>query len=182
MPTEHCLERLFLTGFRGTGKTTIAGLVAERCGLLLLDLDHEIQNSSGLTIAEIFARGGEGEFRRIESEQLMRACQGSPAVVGLGGGAILAAENRRLIKRSGQCVWLTASAETIAARIAGDAATAAQRPALTKLSQLEEIRHLLETREPLYREVADLIVDTEAATLDEIARQIVEQFFPGKHV
>ena len=168
--------RVFLTGFRGTGKSTVAKYLAAELRTRAVDLDQEIQKAAGKSIAEIFAEGGESAFRAAETDQLARVCEAEPAVVALGGGAILAAGNRELIKKSGKCVWLTASAETIAARMASDAATAAQRPALTKLSQLDEIRQLLEIREPLYREVADIVIDTESAKPEELASQLSRHF------
>lgn len=147
-------------------------------GIPWIDLDHAIQTESGRSIAEIFDAYGESGFRDLESRSLKKAVIDPPHVISLGGGAILSSENRDLIKNSGRCVWLTASPETIAGRIAGDVVTTAQRPALTKLASLDEIRHLLNVREPFYREVAELTINTENQTSQEIAEQIVAWLGP----
>ena len=88
-------------------------------------------------------------------------CRRDRLVLAAGGGAPLRPENRRAIRAAGKVVWLTARPETILARMSGDPATAAQRPSLTGQPPLDEIRHLLEIRTPVYRELADLVVDTE---------------------
>lgn len=173
-PTElPPLSHLFLAGYRGTGKSSIASLLAQRLAIPAVDLDAAIQQRAGRTIAEIFAGSGEEEFRRLES-QTLRELAGQPAahVVALGGGAVLREENRRVIRDSGRCVRLTAAVETIAARIAGDGATAAQRPPLTRLGQIEEIRQLLELRREAYEAAADWTVDTEGKSLADVAEEI----------
>jgi shikimate kinase len=94
-------------------------------------------------------------------------------VVALGGGAILREENRQLIAAAGRCVWLTARPETLARRLAADQATEQRRPALTDLTPADEIRAVLQQREPLYRGSADLIVDTEGKTPPQVAHAIL---------
>lgn len=169
-PVSH----LFLAGYRGTGKSSIASLLAERLAIPAVDLDAAVQQAAGRTIAEIFADAGEDEFRQLESQTLREvASQSAARIVALGGGAVLREENRRVIRKSGRCVRLVASVETIAARIAGDGMTAAQRPPLTRLGQIEEIRQLLEVRREAYEAVADLTVDTEQKSVAEVADEIV---------
>lgn len=171
---------LYLSGYRGTGKTTVGRLVAQQLATECVDLDVAIEAAAGKTIAEIFDGGGESAFRDWET-RCLRELETRPAanpaaaiVVSLGGGAILRDENRQLIADSGVCVWLKASPETIASRINMDETTAQRRPALTQLSPLEEIRAVLEQREPLYRESARLIVDTEQKSPQQVGREIVQ--------
>ncbi|WP_203328955.1 shikimate kinase [Candidatus Laterigemmans baculatus] len=167
------MSHLFLAGYRGTGKSSIAALLAQRWSLPAVDLDAVVQELAGRSIAEIFADAGEAEFRRLESQALGEvAARHSPQIVALGGGAVLREENRRVIRSSGRCVRLTASVETIAARIAGDGVTAAQRPPLTRLGQIEEIRQLLEARREAYEAAAEWTVDTEGKSLAEVAEEI----------
>jgi shikimate kinase len=97
-------------------------------------------------------------------------------VVSLGGGAIIRDENRSAIRALGLTVWLQASPETLHKRICDDVATAAQRPKLSKLGDLEEIRTILARREAWYDEVADLRISTESLTLDEVTAQIAAWF------
>lgn len=167
-------HHLFLAGYRGTGKSAVAEVLSERLRMQAVDLDADIQRSAGRSIAEIFASGGEGEFRRLESERLDEIAKGPARLVALGGGAVLREENRRVIRQAGRCALLTASVETIAARIAGDSASAAQRPALTTLGQLEEIRQLLESRNHAYRAVADFVVDTDRKSVTQVAGEIAQ--------
>src|SRR5690606_40397109 len=98
-----------------------------------------------------------------------------PAIVSLGGGAILRAENRALIRGSGVCVWLRVDADTVMQRLTADATTAERRPALTALPQQEEIEKLLADRLPLYEQVAALQLDTNGRAIEEIVQQILQQ-------
>ncbi|GAA5504739.1 shikimate kinase [Novipirellula caenicola] len=164
---------LYLTGYRGTGKTSVATRLADSLGCAVVDLDVRIQSHAGCSIREIFANGGEQAFRDIESEILDVVATESPSVVALGGGAILRKSNREKIRSSGHCIWLVANAETLAARIAADEGTAANRPALTPLSQLDEIRELLTTRHPFYDEVANAQINTEGKSLEQVSEEAI---------
>jgi shikimate kinase len=163
---------VMLIGYRGTGKSTVARLLAERLGWVWIDADDEIERRAGRTIREIFAMGGEVAFRGWESQVVEDLSRRRHSVVALGGGAVLRHENRAWI-REGCVVWLTAPAETIQARVAMDPATASRRPNLTISGGLAEIQQLLAVREPLYRECADWVVDTVDKTPDQIADEIV---------
>lgn len=165
-------HHLFLAGYRGTGKTAVAQVLSERLRMQAVDLDDEIQEAAGRSIAEIFAGGGESEFRRLESERLAEIAAGPARLIALGGGAVLREENRRVIRQTGRCVLLTASVETLAQRVAGDAASGAQRPALTSLGQAEEIRQLLDARKTAYQAAADHVVDTEGKSVQQVADEI----------
>ncbi|TWU17710.1 Shikimate kinase 2 [Novipirellula galeiformis] len=142
-------------------------------GREMIDLDARVQAHAGRSIREIFQDSGETGFRDLESEMLRVVAAESPAVVSLGGGAILRAENRAILRASGNCIWLVATAETLANRIAADVATTANRPALTSLGVLDEIRQMLETRQPLYADAADLSIDTSAKSIKQVSDEIV---------
>ncbi|MCC9605289.1 shikimate kinase [Blastopirellula sp. JC732] len=169
---------LALVGFRGVGKSHVARLLGERLGWPAVDADVELQTRAQQTIAEIFAADGEQAFRDLETAVVADLTQRDQQVIALGGGAVLRAENRAAIRSNCFTVWLTADAETILARISADTATAAQRPGLTDKQPLDEIQHLLEVREPLYREAADAIVDTQTRTPEEAADEIYQLFAP----
>jgi shikimate kinase len=164
---------LTLIGYRATGKTTLARLLAERLGWDWADADAEIEHRAGKSIERIFADEGEPAFRDLEAQVIADLCRRDRLVLAAGGGAPLRPENRRAIREAGKVVWLTARPETILARMAADPATAAQRPSLTGRPPLDEIRHLLEIRTPVYRELADLAVDTENKPPAELATEIV---------
>jgi shikimate kinase len=171
--------RVVLVGYRGTGKTTAGRLVAQALGWPFLDIDPLIEQRAGLDIAAIFARHGEAHFRDLESAVIADLAGTDPAVISAGGGAVLRPQNVQHLRHGSLVVWLTASAETLHERIAADAATAARRPNLTALAGLDEVRHLLEAREPCYRSAADVVLDTETFSPAQVAEQILKHV-PGR--
>src|SRR6185369_11029470 len=147
-----------LIGYRGSGKSTVAAPLAERLGWSWIDADAVIEQRAGCSIREIFAAEGEPGFRRRERDVLSELLRGDKLVIAAGGGAILSAETRADMRAAGPVVWLRASVETLAARIAGDATTAERRPNLVS-GGVQEICDLLAFREPLYRECATIVID-----------------------
>jgi shikimate kinase len=164
---------LVLIGYRATGKTTLARLLAERLDWDWIDADVEIERRAGKSIARIFAEDGEPAFRNLEAEVIAELCGRSRLVLAAGGGAVLRPESRQVMRASGKVVWLKASPEAIDARMSGDATTAARRPDLTSKGGLEEIVDLLGQREPIYRQSAHLEVDTEGKSPEDIATEIL---------
>lgn len=167
---------LYLVGYRGSGKTTLAKQLAVELNLPWYDSDQEVERSEKATIREIFEKHGETGFRDREVASIDRLSQQSDSVIALGGGAVLRPKNRQTLKRTGYCVWLTAQPEELFRRIQGDSATAENRPALTALGGYDEIMTLLARREPLYREVADKTVETEKIPPDELVKQIANWY------
>jgi shikimate kinase len=168
--------RVFLIGYRGTGKTTVARELASRLGYESVDADDIVEEAVGLSIAEIFAKSGEAGFRELESQAIEALVGKRRIVIGLGGGAVLRDDNRQAIRGAGGAVvWLTASVPTILARLEADTATVSRRPNLTKSGGHEEVEALLAARTPLYHECATLIVDTEGKSAADVAEQIAAQ-------
>lgn len=165
---------LVLIGYRGTGKSTVGQLLATRWGCALIDMDEEIERRAGMSIAEIFAAEDEAGFRRREVEVARDVSRLDQHVIAAGGGAVVNPANRQLLRGSGRVVWLRASAESIHARIAGDATTAARRPNLTASGGLDEVERLLAERTPIYQDAADLVIDTEGKTAAEVADEIAD--------
>jgi shikimate kinase len=165
---------LVLIGYRGTGKSTVGRLLANRCKWAFVDADEELEQRAGRSIREIFAVDGEEAFRELESHVVADLLRGDEQTVALGGGAVLRAENRQAITaKANRVVWLKASAATLYRRIRGDATSQERRPNLTAGGGLKEVVHLLTVREPLYRECAEFTVDTEGKTPEQIAHEIV---------
>jgi shikimate kinase len=164
---------VFLIGYRGSGKTTVARRLAELLGWTFIDADAELESRAGKSIKEIFAAGGEPAFRELESRVITDLAERKEHVVALGGGAILREANRKAIAGRGPVVWLQASPETLFARINADPTTADRRPNLTAEGGVVEIRKLLDERTPQYKKAADLAVDCNRLDPDEIARQIL---------
>jgi len=163
---------IFLVGYRGTGKTTVARLLAQRLGRESIDADKEIERRAGKTIAAIFSDEGEPPFRDLEAAVVADLARTS-LVISTGGGAVLREASRAVMQAAGPIVWLTASVDTIAVRIAADAATARLRPNLTAVGGKAEIAAVLAERTPIYQACATFVVDTEGKTPAEVADQIL---------
>jgi shikimate kinase len=166
-------EFLTLIGYRATGKTTLARLVAQRLAWEWADADVEIERRLGKPIERIFAEQGEAAFRDAEVAAIADLCRHNRLVLAVGGGAPLRPDTRRRIGERGKVIWLTARPETILTRMTADPSTAGRRPSLTDKKPLDEIVHLLAVREPVYRETADSIVETDDKQPDELADAIV---------
>ncbi|MEO1496712.1 MAG: shikimate kinase [Planctomycetota bacterium] len=172
-PAKPSVDRLFFTGYRGSGKTTVARLVAQQLGWDCVDSDDVVEQLAGKAIAQIFADQGEPAFRDLEATVVDELCAADATVVALGGGAVLRATTRERLRAAGPVVWLRASAETLAGRIAGDATSGARRPRLTGLSGLAEVERVLTEREPIYRECATVAIDGEGREPERIADEVV---------
>ena len=166
---------LVLIGYRGTGKTTVARHLGASLAWPWIDADVELEFKSGKSIAAIFADGGEEVFRDLESEVLVELSKADSTVLALGGGAVLRETNRELICKLGKVVWLRAKPDTILQRLVRDATTAGRRPNLTAAGGRSEVEQLLAMRTPIYRECADLEVDTEHKTPAEITAEILDR-------
>jgi shikimate kinase len=164
---------LFLIGYRGTGKTTVAALLAERLQRPWFDADVEIERRAGKSIREVFTTEGEPAFRDWESAAIVELSSQAHVVISVGGGAVLRAENREAMRSAGQVVWLQASPETIFQRLLADPTTDGRRPDLTSLGGLAEIEALLAERTPLYAACANLTIDTEGKSPQAIAEEIL---------
>jgi shikimate kinase len=162
---------IFLIGYRGTGKSTVARLLASQLGWEFRDADAVLEAKFGRSITDIFQKDGEAKFRAMEVEVLAELCKLSRVVVATGGGIVLREENRELMRRAGRIVWLTADLDTLWKRMLADAAEGRPRPALS-VGGRAEIEELLRVREPLYRACAEFSVDTTGRTPEEIADEI----------
>lgn len=172
MNTNH----LFLTGYRGSGKSSVAKQLSTKLLLPVIDLDDEIELAAGKSIKAIFAEVGEPGFRDLETEALRRVVKQPRSIISLGGGAILRPENRDCIKQHGVCVWLKVDAATAQSRLSADPTTGARRPALTNLDWRKEIETQIEHRAPLYKATADYVLDSSLHRPDQIAQEIVVWF------
>ena len=167
---------LYLTGYRGSGKSTVAAILAELLGWAVVDSDNEIEVLAGKTIRQIFESEQEAGFREWETTVIEGLAMLDKTVIALGGGAILEPANRARIGGSGKVAWLKVSAETSHRRISGDANTATQRPNLTQTGGIEEIEQMLAVRSPIYLSCADLVVEADSKTPAEIAAAIFDHF------
>lgn len=172
--TEQPLHRVFLTGFSGTGKTTVARLVAEALGWRAVDTDDLIEKKAGRAIPEILREDGEVRFRELEREAIARAAADERVVIATGGGAVVAFENRRVMATGSRVICLEGRPATLVERLR-DATEkpASVRPLLAGADPVGRIVELKTRRQRFYA-LADAIVDTDFRTPDEIAAEVVE--------
>lgn len=158
------VERIVLTGFMGSGKTTIGRRLGERLGWRFVDLDRAIEQRDGRTVAAIFAESGEARFRAMESDELASSLEESQLVLALGGGALETAANRKTLASAPQTctVLLTASLDTLYERCQRQVEAAAHSalPVRPLLGDREAAAARLARRDTAYREVAHIILDT----------------------
>jgi len=157
-----------LIGYRGTGKSTVARLLAKRLRLEMLCLDDEVVKKAGRSIPDIVRIGGWELFRALESEVVREAVGRQGRVLDTGGGVVTRLENVQALRDWGTVIWLTATPEELAGRIS----ESNDRPSLTGAkSFVREIGEVLAEREPLYRAAAHFEVSTSGRTAEEVASE-----------
>ncbi|HET6574898.1 MAG TPA: shikimate kinase [Fimbriiglobus sp.] len=164
--------RLFLVGYRGTGKSTVGPLLATVLRWQFLDADDRIEAAAGKSIADIFAAEGEAGFRDWESAVLAELCRQDRRVIATGGGVVLRPANRELLSTAGYVAWLTASPKAVWQRMQSDPTTAARRPNLTTGGHAE-VANLMAARESLYRQTAHGTFPTEGRSPGDVAAAIL---------
>ena len=169
---------IFLIGYRGSGKSTVGRLLADRLDWSFVDADSRIEERAGRTIRDIFEGDGEAAFRALETAVLTDLCTRTETVVATGGGIVLRDDNRSLLRNYGFVAWLVADPATLWARIQADPATTARRPDLAG-GGLTEVADLLASREPLYRACADVEVPVAGLSPDQAADAILAAWTPG---
>lgn len=162
-----------IVGYRGTGKTTVGALLAQRLGWDFVDTDPEVERRAGKSIASIFAEEGEPYFRTLESSVLGEQLDRGQVVVSTGGGAILRDANRETMRQAGPVVWLTADVDVIAERISLDPSSQSRRPSLSGTDPVSEIQEVLNRRLPLYDDAAGITVVTNHRTPASIVDEIL---------
>lgn len=172
-PSLPNTNNVILIGYRGCGKSAVGQFVADRLGWPLVDTDRLIEAAAGHSIRTIFADSGEAAFRALETEQVARVAQATHQVISVGGGAVLDLRNRDALAAAGVCFWLTAPAEVLYERMQADARNADTRPALTDRTALDEVRHLLQERQPLYAALAQHVVQTAGRSVSQVAADIL---------
>ncbi len=160
---------IVLTGMMGVGKSSIGRRLAARLGIPFVDADAEIEKAAGMSIADIFARHGETDFRSGEARVIARLLEGGPQVLATGGGAVMNPETRTLIKSKGVSIWLNADFDVLMRRISK---RKHERPMLQTADPAATLRELLATREPIYAQ-ADLTVQSREVPHDAIVTEIM---------
>jgi shikimate kinase len=159
---------IVLVGMMGAGKSSVGRRVALRLGIPFVDADTEIEKAAGMSINDIFAIRGEGEFRAGEARVILRLLEGGPQVLATGGGAFINPDTRAAIAAKGISIWLKAEPDVLMKRIK----RRQDRPLLHTADPAATLRKLLDEREPVYA-LADLTVQSREVTHDRIVDEIV---------
>jgi len=169
---------LVLIGYRGTGKSSVGHLLAQRLGWDLISTDAEIVKRAGLSIPEIVKESGWDHFRDLETEVCREVAARDRVVIDSGGGIILRQQNVDCFKAKGVLFWLTAEVPTIARRIGGDT----QRPSLTGAKSFtDEIVEVLQARLPKYQAAADHVITTDRLAPGQVADAILAHVRTGSN-
>jgi len=164
-------ENIFLVGLMGAGKTTVGRALAKKLNKRFIDSDHEIESRTGASIPVIFEIEGEEGFRRREAEVIRDLTAQQGVILATGGGAVLRPENRAFLKERGTVIYLRAAVNQILQRTSRDK----NRPLLQTADPRKRLEDLTREREPLYREVADLIVETGRPNIAALVQSILDQ-------
>jgi shikimate kinase len=164
-------NNVYLVGPMGAGKTTIGRLLAAELRLEFKDTDKEIEERSGVDIPWIFDMEGEGGFRKRETAMLAELVEQDAILLATGGGIVMKEENRRLLSKHGQVVYLYTSIEEQVKRTARDK----NRPLLQTDDPGQVLTELMEKRDPLYRDVADIVFDTDGHSPKSVAHELAKQ-------
>ena len=162
------MSNIILTGFMGTGKSSVGKMLAQKTGYVYRDLDAIIVGQVGMSINEIFAKHGEAYFRELEANAIKQVSSADKQVVATGGGAVIREDNRTLLRNSGIIVNLEASVEEICSRLSNDS----ERPLLNDRKSSEKLAELLEQREPYYAD-ADIRIDTTGKKVEYVVDEIL---------
>ena len=167
---------IILEGFMGSGKSTVGIRLSYKMFMTVIDTDKLIEKEQGMTISEIFDQKGEEEFRKMETACLQRLLEkGNKQIIALGGGMPIREENRELMKKLGIVVYLRVKPQTVYDRIKHDTS----RPLLQCENPLQRICDMMFARQAAYEKTADIIIDTDELSFEEIVTQIkdaVEQY------
>jgi shikimate kinase len=147
---------IILLGYRATGKSSLGEALAKELGYGFFDVDYEIEKSEGMSIAELINKKGEEKFREVEKEMIKRIDLLENFVVGTGGGAVMSSSNRQIISKNSFNVWLSTNPSIIFSRVKSSKV----RPILTNYDSYHEILVLLKKREPFYKDLCHLEIDT----------------------
>jgi len=167
----HIHGNIFLVGLMGAGKTSVGKLLARRLGKDFYDCDQEIERATGVKIPVIFEIEGEAGFRAREARMLAELAVRSDIVLATGGGAVLSAENRKLLSGNGVVVYLRAVVADLWQRTRHDR----NRPLLKTDEPLAKLEQLFAERDPLYRSIADIIVDSGSQSLGSLTHRLEQQ-------
>lgn len=165
------MQNIVLIGFMGTGKTTVSEQFSKMYEMEIIDMDRVIAEREGMTIPEIFLTHGEEYFRSLETRLLIELQSRESVIISCGGGVVMCERNVAEMKKNGKVVLLTATPKTILERVKDNE----ERPLLKNRKSVEGITELMEIRRPKYEAAADIIIETDCKTVEEICKEIMNK-------
>ncbi|MDI6732803.1 MAG: shikimate kinase [Planctomycetota bacterium] len=165
---------IILIGFRGTGKTSVGQILAREIKWSFIDADEYIERRYGFMIAELFEKHGESLFRLLESDAIHELSRLDSHVIAAGGGAVLKYKNVKNLKKNGLVFRLESDCDVIYHRILKDDEAGKSRPRLTTKNLYDEIKSLMEFREPYYKQASDYTINTSKSTPQQVVNNICE--------
>ena len=167
--SEGISRSIFLIGFMGAGKSTIARALQRELGFPLIEMDERNVKEQGMSINDILAQYGEDHFRDIESQLIVDIGKEEPSIVSCGGGVVVRPQNTQNMKEIGRIVFLKATPETIYERVKNST----DRPILNGHMNVEYIAELMEKRRALYEAAADITIQTDGKMREQICEEII---------
>lgn len=165
------MENIFLIGFMGAGKSTIAKELQSALQMNLVEMDARIVEEQGMSINDIFEKYGEAHFRDLESNLILTIGSEGNTIVSCGGGVVVRSENVTNMKKSGKIIFLAATPETIYERVKDST----DRPILNGHMNVDYIRELMEKRRVLYENAADIRIDVDGKSVLEVCHEIIRK-------
>lgn len=165
------MKNIFLIGYMGTGKSTVAASMAKQYGMEVLEMDQMIVDREGMSISDIFAEHGEEYFRNVETKLLLEIQTQENKIVSCGGGVVLSKQNVEEMHKGGSIVLLSAKPETILERVKDDDS----RPLLQGNKTVQFISEMMEKRRTKYESAADIIIQTDNKQVVDICNEILKQ-------
>lgn len=166
---------IILIGYRCSGKTAVGKKLAKETGRDFIDTDLLIEKSAACSIEEIISRHGWDHFRDIENKIVKEVSQNDHQVIATGGGVVLDDDNVKNLKKNGFIIWLKGDTAVLKERMCEDHRSGSTRPSLTGDDPVDEIKKVLDTRNPLYRQAGDITVDTSTLSIQEVADRIIQE-------
>ncbi len=166
---------IVLIGYRCSGKTSSGKALAEKMKRDLKDIDTVIEERTGRPIGELVAEKGWGYFRSLEKDVVREVSGMDNLIIAAGGGVVMDGENVGNLKRNGFVIWLKADVKTLEERMKKEQEAGAARPSLTGKDPVEEVRGVLDLRNPLYEGAADVVIETDGIPLETVAEEIIRE-------
>jgi shikimate kinase len=164
---------IVLIGYRGSGKTTVGRRLADRLKMRFVDTDDLIEERQGNPVSDIVKSHGWGHFRKLERNTIEEISKEDHLIIAPGGGAVLDTDNVKALRENGFIIWLKADKQSLLKRMNQDPGTNTRRPTLTGKGTSEELKEVMSLREPIYKRVSEIQIDTSTLGVEAVVENIL---------